>query len=69
MKLPAVLNEIVRRTGKMQPLETGRTVLHGADRAGSFNKILEMQMAASGENVPPGGAPGIGDEKKISQTH
>ena len=67
MKLPAVLDEIVRRTGKRQPLEAGRTALHAAAGAGSFKQILETQMVASGENVPPGGAPGIGDEKKIAQ--
>jgi len=65
MKLPAVLDEIVRRTGKRQPLEAGRTALNGADGAGSFKKILETQMAAPAENAAPGGATGIGDDKKI----
>ncbi len=65
MKLPAVLDEIVRRTVKRQPLEAGRTALNGADGAGSFKKILETQMAAPAENAAPGGATGIGDEKKI----
>jgi hypothetical protein len=67
MKIPAVLDEIVRRAGKGQPLEPGRAGLIGTDGAGSFNKILEMQMAASSENVLPGGAAGVSDEKKIAQ--
>jgi len=67
MKIPAVLDEIVRRAGKGQPLESGRAGLNGPDGAGSFNKILETQMAASSEKVFPGGAAGVGDEKKITQ--
>ncbi len=67
MKIPAVLDEIVRRAGKREPHETGRAALNGTDGAGNFKKILETQMAASGENVFRGAASGIGDEKKITQ--
>ena len=65
MKLPAVLDEIVRRTGKRQPLEAGRTALNGADGAGSFKKILETQMAAPAENAAPGEPPESAMKRKL----
>ena len=67
MKIPAVLDEIVRRAEKRQPQEAGRTDLIGNAGAGSFKNILETQLAASGEKVSGVGPAGVGDEKKIAQ--
>ena len=67
MKIPAVLDEIVRRAEKRQPQEAGRTDLIGNAGAGSFKNILETQLAASGEKVSGGTPAGVGDEKKIAQ--
>jgi hypothetical protein len=67
MKIPAVLDEIVRRAGKRQTLAAGGTDLNGNAGAGIFKNILKAQLAASGESVSRGGPAGLGDEKNISQ--